>query len=234
MIRRCLEEHITFYYGMIFDLASRTISDLRREIDFMVGSPAITLPSYISLAIPILGTPFFHESLNQKRILPDVKIRDLDSTTITMKPLDPMPDAVRFVKDLQGLIGFRRKVLYHSGRFLFKYRKDLSFWNMVLALHNGLLLCTPTLATARPDFGSISIQGLRKQPRTFIGTTEPLDPSYSPAFRIDSKYHHYFLPTMLTDHEGNLTYALHRDLGAPIDCRDLPSAGGAHHQAEAY
>ena len=232
-IRRCLEEHITFYYGMVFNIASREISDLRREIDFMVESPDITLPSYISLAIPLPGTPFFHEYLNQKRILPSIKIRDLDSTTITLRPLDPMPEAVRFVRELQGLIGFRRKVLHHSGRFLFRYRKHLSFWNMVLALHNALLLCTPTLATARPDFGRISIKGLRRQPRTFVGTTEPLDPSYSPAFRIDSKYRRYFLPTMLTDCEGNLTDALQRDLGTSAGCGEMPPACDALHRAKA-
>jgi len=232
MIRRCLEEDITFYYGMVYDLASRNVSDLRQEIDFMVETPDITLPSYISLAIPMLGTPFFHDCLKQGKILPDIKLRDLDSATITLRPMDPMDEAVRFVRNLQGLLGYRSKVARHSTRFFIRYRRNLSFWHMVLALHNALLLCTPTLATARPDYGRISVKNMGRAPRTFIGTTEPLDRCYQPAFRIDSRYRHHFLPTMLTDHEGNLMESLHKDLQRTDAV--TRSVAGVPTQAEAY
>jgi len=233
-IRRCLEAHITFYYGMVYDIASRRIADLKREIEFMVSNSYMTLPSYISLAIPILKTPFFYECLDKGLLLPDVKIRDLDSTAITLKPLDPMPEVLRFVRDIQGLIGFRRKVLKHSARFYINNRKNLAFWHMVLALHNGLLLCTPTLATARPDYGRISLQNLRRQPRTYVATTEPLDPTYRPAFRVDSRFSRYFLPTMLTDGEGNLTESLRPDLARPAKGSVAVFGGDASLQAEAF
>ncbi|PKN76472.1 MAG: hypothetical protein CVU52_04650, partial [Deltaproteobacteria bacterium HGW-Deltaproteobacteria-10] len=48
--------------------------------------------------------------------------------------------------------------------------------------------------------------------RTFLGSTEPLDAVYKPAFRVDSIYKSYFKPTMLTDQEGNLSGALQEDL----------------------
>jgi len=44
----------------------------------------------------------------------------------------------------------------------------------------------------------------RPRPRTYISTTEPLDHMYTPAFRVDSKFESYFLPTMVTDAEGEL------------------------------
>jgi hypothetical protein len=68
------------------------------------------------------------------------------------------------------------------------------------------------LSTAGSDIGSIFLNGFRKQWRTFIGSTEPLDYIYRPAFKIDSRYQHYFKPTMLTDKEGNIDGALHPDL----------------------
>lgn len=212
IIRRSLENDITFYYGMVFDIATRTIPDIWEEINFIINNPEITLPSYISLAIPILGTPFFQECLDKGMILPNIKIRDLDSTTITLKPMDPMSDLVPFVKNLQNLNGLGRKVISHSGRFLSRHWKNLSFWHMMLALYNGLLLCKPELVTASSEFCKIGPHRFKKPPRTYIGSTESLDPAYSPAFHVDSRYKNYFQPTMLTDHEGNLSIELHADL----------------------
>lgn len=211
IIRRCLEHDITFYYGIVFDIAARSVADLREEIEFMVGNTGITLPSFISLAIPIMGTPFFRKSLKKGLILPNIKLRDLDGTTITMKPHDPLPDVIRFVKDIQSLIGYRLKAIRHSAVFYRRHRRLLSFWHMMLALYNGLLICIPELATAR-DVGNIPISSRRKHVRTYIGTTEPLDGVYSPAFRVESKYASYFQPTMITDREGHLNTALERDL----------------------
>jgi hopanoid C-2 methylase len=211
-IRKCLETGITFYYGLVFDVASRTIANLREELEFIIGNPEITLPCYISLAVPMLGTPFFYECLAQKKILPNTKIRDLDSTTITLKPLDEMSIVVQFVKDLQNLSGYRQKVIRHGINFFRLYRKSLSFWNMELALHAELLLCTPKLSTAVSDIGGIFINNFKKRSRTFIASTEPLDNVYKPAFHVNSNYENYFKPTMLTDHEGNLSDALHADL----------------------
>jgi hypothetical protein len=211
IIRRCLEADITFYYGIVFDIGARSVGDLRDEIEFMVGNTMITLPSFISLAIPIMGTPLFMDGLKKGTIMPNIKIRDLDGTTITMKPHDPLPEVVNFVKDIQNLIGYRLKVLRHSVAFYRRYRQLLSFWHMMLALYNGLLICIPQLATAR-DVGNIAIQHRHRPKRTYIGSTEPLDSSYYPAFRVDSRYESYFQPTMLTDHTGKLNEDLERDI----------------------
>lgn len=215
IIRRCLDADIVFYYGMVFDISKRSLAELVDEIDFFLGIPEITLPSYISLAIPILGTPYFHECLEQKKILPNVKIRDLDSTTITLKPVDPLPDAVRFVRDLQTLTGFKRKIAAHSRRFYLQYRNRLSFMHMLLALHNALLLSVPRLTSARSDVGNIALRRLQRRPRTHIGATEELDAAYTPIFRVDSRFERFFRPTMLTDHEGNLAEELWEDLAVP-------------------
>ncbi len=212
IIRKCLKAGITFYYGLVFDVASRTIADLREELDFIIGNPEITLPSYISLAIPLLKTPLFYECLNKRLFLPNIKLRDLDGTTLILKPVDPMAEVIQFIRDIQNLSGYRQKVIRHGENFFRLYRKSLPLLHMALALHTALLLCTPKLSTAASDIGGAFINNFKKQSRTFIGSTEPLDLVYKPVFPVDSRYEHYFKPTMLTDHEGNLADALHADL----------------------
>ena len=81
-----------------------------------------------------------------------------------------------------------------------------------MSQYNAFLLCTPKLATGGYYSHRIFLNGQRKQRRTFIGSSEPLDSVYRPAFPIDSRYQHYFKPTMLTDKDGHLNEALHPDL----------------------
>ena len=212
IIRKCLNAGISFYYGLVFDVSSRPISDLREELEFIIDTPEITLPSFVSLAVPMLGTPFFYENVKQNKILPNIKIRDLDSTTLTLKPIDPMPDVIKFIREVQNLIGYRKKVIRQAKKFFHIYKNILSFWPMAFAMYNVSLLCTPKLSTATTDVGGFFVNGLRKRSRTYVGSTEPLDTVYKPAFPVNSRYEHYFKPTMLTDHEGNLLEALHADL----------------------
>ena len=212
IIRKCLHGGITFFYGLVFDVATRTIVDLREELDFIIGNPQITLPTFISLAIPLLKTPFFYECLENKLFLPNIKLRDLDGTTITTRPLDPMDEVIRFVHDIQNLSGYRQRIISHGINFFRLYRKTLSFWNMSLALYAALLLCTPRLSTT----GSAAYVSLhknsKKHARTFIGSTEPLDSVYIPAFPVASKFQPYFKPTMLTDRNGDTSENLYEDL----------------------
>src|SRR6202048_148882 len=56
MISRCLNAGIIFCYGLMLDISTRTIADVRRELEFITGTPEITLPAFITLSIPILGT----------------------------------------------------------------------------------------------------------------------------------------------------------------------------------
>jgi hypothetical protein len=98
-----------FLYGVILDLANRRIADIRRELEFILASDRITLPGFLSLPIPLPGTPYFYEVLDSGRLLPSTKVRDLDSTTLCVEPLDPLDEAVAFVRDLQTLRGYRGK-----------------------------------------------------------------------------------------------------------------------------
>jgi hypothetical protein len=207
LIRKCLDSGITFSYGLIFDVTRRRLADMQREIDFVLGTPEITLPNYITLAIPLLGTPYFYDCVSRDQLLPRTRLRDLDTLTVALEPLDPLPDVAAFVRRLPGLRGHRTRVLRHSAAFYRRYRRRLSAGQMQIAWAGGFMLVAPYLRTRERLAGR-----LRTSARTFVSTTETLDPLYTPALPVSSRYSAYFEPTMVTDPEGRISDALAEDL----------------------
>ena len=202
LIRKSLEAGIVLVYGLMLDLAHRTIADLRREIEFITGTPEITLPSFVTLPVPLLGTPLFAELAAKRAFLPRTKLRDMDGSTIVVTPVDPIDEAVAFLREMLSLRGYRQRVLKHSWYFLRKYHARLTNVQLLFCLTNAALLCAYSLATSPTQIAAPSAKGRR---RTHVSTTEILDGVYTPAFRVDSRYEHYFKPTMVTDGAGNLT-----------------------------
>ncbi len=202
LIRKSLEAGIVVVYGLMLDLVNRTIADLRREIEFITGTPEITLPSFVTLPVPLLGTPLFSELVRKEAFLPHTKLRDMDGSTIVLKTLDPIDEAVTFLREMLSLRGYRRRVMKHSWHFLQRYRSKLTRMQLLFSLTNGALLCAYSLATSPTQLAAPSARGRR---RTHVTTTEILDQVYTPAFRVDSRYEHYFKPTMVTDGAGNLS-----------------------------
>jgi radical SAM superfamily enzyme YgiQ (UPF0313 family) len=202
MISKCLEAGITFLYGLITDVTTRPVTDLRRELDFITTTPEITLPAFVTNVIPLVGTPFFNQHLAERNFLPHTKLRDLDGTTLSLNPYDSIPEAVRFLRDLQTFRGYRKRVLRHSLAFARRYRSRLTQEQLVIALANAALLCAASEVTA-PHWSTWLKR--RRGPRTFISTTEPLDRVYSPAFRVASRYARYFQPTFVTRDRGEPT-----------------------------
>jgi hypothetical protein len=204
MISRCLNAGIIFCYGLMLDLSTRTIADVQQELRFITGTPEITLPAFITLSIPILGTPYFYECLNNRTILPETKLRDMDGITIVQKTLDPIDQAVEFVRGVEQFRGLRRRVIKHSIQFFKLYRKKLNLLQLSIGLEQGLLLSAHTLMTSTTALGWMK----KGRTRTYVSTTEPADQTYTPAFRVDSRFEKYFQPTMVTDKSGNLANEL--------------------------
>jgi radical SAM superfamily enzyme YgiQ (UPF0313 family) len=204
LIKRCLESGIVFSYGLIFDITTRCVEELQRELDFITSTPEIPLPSFITLAIPLLGTPYFKQALEKGSILPNTKLRDMDGTTLLQQPIDAPCKVVQFVADLQRLWGYRQRVAKHSIEFLKRYRMKLNAEQLSIAVGQGVLLCAPRLSTSFSSGDWLK----RCKRRTYVSTTEPLDEVYKPAFRVESRFEHYFKPTMVTDFAGQL----HEDL----------------------
>jgi radical SAM superfamily enzyme YgiQ (UPF0313 family) len=202
LITECLKMGVVFSYGLIADFTTRTIDDFRRELEFILGTPEVTLPSYVALPIPILGTPYFYNSLAQGRMLPNTKLRDMDGSTVLEKPLDSVRKLAKFLADdvVQTFNGYKLRVLRHSGRFACIYRKELTKMQLVYATGGSLMQCA--------HGSSLSLRPLRRlgkdAPRTHVSSTEPLDRVYTPAFRIESRFERYFRPTMVTNQNGQL------------------------------
>lgn len=222
MISRCLSAGVVFIYGLIVDATSRSICDLRRELEFITGTPEITLPSFLTMSIPLLGTPYFHECVAKRAIFPETKLRDMDGLTVMMQPLDPLSEVIKFLRDIQSLRGYRERVLRHSINFARRYRSTLDSVQMMLALGNAGLLCAPNFSNGYKRAGWLIKQ---RRPRTYVSTTEPLDAVYTPAFRLASRFEKYFRPVMVTDKSGDLSEDLINSgmpgLSSPVDRRAL-------------
>lgn len=205
MISKSLNAGVVFSYGLMVDVTTRSVSDLRRELRFITGTPEITLPSFVTLSIPLLGTPYFYECVNRGSILPDTKLRDMDGTTVLQKPVDPISEVVKFVDDVQALRGYKGRAIKHAAGFARIYRSKLTTMQMAFALGAGLMVCAQPLTGSLAGLGWIRN---RPKPRTYVSSTEPLDHMYTPAFRVDSRFEDHFKATMVTDKSG----ALHKDL----------------------
>lgn len=227
MIRRCLEAGIAFHYGLVFDMTTRRIAEIEHELSFILDTPEISLPAYVTLAIPMLGSPYFHDCLERGLFFPNTRLRDMDGATLFLKTLDPLPEMVRFIKDSQCLKGYRQRAFAHTVRFYRRYRNFLSGMTMTSNLFDALLLCAPTLSTLS-DPGTLLKIFRNGNKRAFIGPMESPDSVYRPAFTIDSRYRLYFEPTMVTDARGGLAPELHDDLASPsAPYAELPRAAEA-------
>jgi hypothetical protein len=213
MIRDCLNAGIIFNYGVIFDVSTRTLEDIRSELEFITGTPEITLPVFMNLTIPMLRTPYFYECLSEKRMLPLTKLRDMDGDTLTLAPRDPVEDVVQFLKEMPTLKGYRGRVARHIFNFSRRYYRKLDPLQLAVAVGNAGFICLP--AIVHNHKGIFKRSKLKEPPRTYITTTEPVGPLYEPHFQVPSKYRDYFNPTMITDHNGELAEAVAEDLGKP-------------------
>ncbi len=227
-IRRCLDAGIMFHYGMIFDLSARHIAEVRDELELLFHTPDITLPSFLSLTIPIIGTPYFAQCVKDGRIFSATKLRDLDGFTLTLKPRDPIDDAIAFTRDLPRLRGYRRKVLAKTAELLRRYHDRMTPFQLMLTTSNALLLCAPNIVNA-----PLQRQG-KQRLRTYVSGSEPTDPLYTPRFPLGERFRDYFKPTFVTDAGGELSEAMQIDYdlyGRRLSSRDprpeLPSAVGA-------
>jgi hypothetical protein len=221
IIRECLEAGVVFLYGLMLDFTTRRISELDAELDLILSHPEVTLPAYLSLPIPLPGTPFFYRCLDAALILPHTRVRDLDPTTISLRPLDPLPEVARFADRLQNMAGYRTRIARHTAGFVRRYWRHLGPGLMPFAIASAALLCAPLAVSGARRLGA------RSPPRTFVSTTECLDDFYRPAFTVASRFQSYFTPLMLTDERGQPAEEVAADVEAARAPRTARALRGA-------
>jgi hypothetical protein len=205
LIRRCLEAGIIFQYGLVFDPSEQSLEQMYGQLDLICDHPEIPAPNFIFMSIPFPGTPFFHDRYEKGLILPGTRMRDLEGSTLSIKPMDPVEDVVHFIRNGRNFRGYRKRFLKHQAQFLWHYRRSLSPFAMTVSSLTALAILAP---------GSFSSPGaifVRKGKRTHVSTTERLDAVYTPRLPVDSRYRSHFEPTWITDDEGVLNPLLEED-----------------------
>jgi hypothetical protein len=212
MIRGCLEAGVLLIYGLIADVVHRTVRSIREELSFVIGQSDITLPSFVVLPIPFPGTPFFREMARSVRLLPMTRLRDLDGSTLCLRPLDPVPEVIALVRDLQTLRGLRVRALWHEAGFLRRYWRKLGLQQLLVALaRDAALLGLPSLVRAGA-MGPWALPARRAPARTHLSTTERLDALYTPSLPVASRFRNHFVPTPITGPDGALVGELAEEL----------------------
>lgn len=209
-ITTTLESGVLFAYGLLLDVYSRSVRDLRSELEFILDTPEITLPAFTGLPIPILGTPLFHRFAQERRFLPSVKLRDMDSSNLVAHPVDSIGDVTTFVDDILTFRRYRGRVLRHARGFARRYYRKLKPYPLAVALGNSAMLCAESAVT-----GALRPRRRDLQPRTFISSNEALDPTYRPFVSLPSRYESYFRPILVTDPDGQLTDTLEEGMASP-------------------
>lgn len=209
ILRRCREAGVLLLYGLMLDVTSRRISEIGEELSAIAANPEIPLPSYVTAPIPMLGTPFFHKCLAEGMILPDTKVRDLDGTTLSLRPIDPIPEVAAFLQKIQSFGGYRVSALLQAAKFLLSHRDNPGSRPLVRSLGKIIQLWTQEAISTRLFAGVSKSINPR---RTFVSTTEPQDRVYTPAFPVDGRFESYFRPTKVTDGSGRITDELAADL----------------------
>lgn len=210
MIAGSIEAGLVFHYGMMFDPTERSVDDLLEEIDFIAGNPKITLPSFLSLAIPLLGTPLFAQRLAEGALLPDIKLRDMDGRSIVCHTRDPLDKVAEFARRMDRGIMSRRKVAAHAWSFYRRYHGRMMFLGMGSALVDAWAMAFPTLGTNGRDRKVVTPETCR----TYVASTERTGSLYRPAINVPEEFRGHFAPLFVTNADGELADALHDDLAA--------------------
>ncbi len=208
-IVRCLEAGMTFHYGLIFDPRERHVAALRAEVDAIAANPALTLPSFISLAIPLLGTPMFKRLLAEQALLPDLKLRDMDGRSLLTESLDRPDEVCRLLAEMDFCMIGAARARRHAFGLWRRYRRTLPARALLSALGPDLACLLPRFSTAAREahLGPGTVR------RTHYGPSEPLGTLYQPRVALATRYQSFFEPTRVTDAEGELHEDLQPDLG---------------------
>ena len=94
---------------------------------------------------------------------------------------------------------------------------------MAHLLANSLRLALPSIIHRR----RLEKETAAEASLTYVTTTQPLGPLYTPEFQIPEKFRAQFAPTMITDASGTLDETLARDLEAKRPLQRRADHGGA-------
>ena len=210
--RVCAEHGIHFEYGMMLDFTQQTIAEVDGQIDALLGHTDTPLPGLLSLTIPILGTPYFDEAACAGRLMPNLRLCDLDGQKLVEWPKEPLEHVVPYLADLLRFRGRKRALIRHAVRHAWSRRASFDTAQSLMSLLGPL-----TRFGGIPRVGTLSQmrQTWREAPRTYCAMTDPLSISYRPTHRLAAKFARDFEPLHVTDGEGSVTQEVRAAQGRP-------------------
>ncbi|WMS43233.1 radical SAM protein [Acuticoccus sp. MNP-M23] len=203
--RACARHGIVFDYGLIFDFAQQTMADVSGQMDHLLADPEIPLPGLLSLTIPILGTPYFDAAAKEGRMMPGLRLADLDGQKLVEWPREPLESVVPFVADLLKLRGRKRALVQQALAHALRRRRDYS---LDQTLFNAIRPLTRYAGIARVGTPRQMLHGFREKPLTYCAMTDPLPASYRPHVPMAARFEADFQPLLVTDDTGALTEAI--------------------------
>lgn len=211
--RACAEHGIVFDYGLLFDFGAETVASASAQIDHILSDPEVPLPAFLSLTIPILGTPYFDTAVQARRLMPNLRLADLDGRKLVEWPKEPLETVAPFVRDLLMLRGRKARLARHAVAHALTrrraYRIDQTLFNLVRPM--VAYGTTVRVGTARQ-----MLHGLREAPLTACAMTDPLSAMYTPNVPLASRFEADFQPLHLTDEHGALTDTVANRLDTPL------------------
>lgn len=200
----CAEHGIQFDYGLIFDFTRQTTDEVGEQMDQLLADHRMPLPALASLAIPIVGTPQFDESVRARRLMPHVPLSDMDGQKLVEWPLQPVEEVAAFLRDLLRMRGRKKALTRHVIGHAWHWRRHLPPEMTALSLVRPLHRYGPRMV-----LGGLAQMGQswREPKLTYSATTDALRLAYKPRIHMPEQFRAAFEPLFVTDADGVLTEA---------------------------
>jgi radical SAM superfamily enzyme YgiQ (UPF0313 family) len=194
---------IVVVYGYLLDPRVSTTAEMTAQAKELARIDTLTYPSYFSFIAPLLGTRLFWDSADRGEMRPNLRLRDLDGTTIAYRG-GPDTD--------EELSRFAETVFRHTNRLVSRRRLVLKSLRMAWQTRRRYLLDYGILLNANLRVMHEMHIASRGVHRNYLGGTDILDPSYTwfPADISAEDRRRYFDPILITDSESRLQPWLER------------------------
>ncbi len=208
LLRRAIDGGVLVQYGLVYDPTTQPLEEMHRELDIICDNPEIPAPNFIFTSIPFPGTPFFRRCIEEDLIRPNTDMRDLEGSTLSLRSVDSDEDTVDFVKRGRRFHGYRKRFLAHQVRFHKRYRHSLNRDQKLLSNLSAAAILAPTAVLGPGAVFTKSVE------RTHVSTTEVRDSVYTPCLPVAKNFRHFFEPTNIVNHAGELNEAVAEDVMA--------------------
>ncbi len=191
------QQGIVVIYGYLFDNRTTSIEAMKKDINFLLNFDDLTFPVSFNFVAPLLGTDFFADCVEKHELIPNLRLRDLEGTTLTVKPKEPVENITEFASllyDRLHLLAPKKILLKKTIQQILKFKYNPFLW---------LLLYKVNFRAHHIKHAKIF---KNNKDRNYIGGWDILDLQYDmyPEDISREDFERYFAPVRITDENGDL------------------------------